>query len=103
MSSKKLGVRSDSSAKFEKNLDPNNVFDAMNRACQLITELGAGDVVEGIVDVYPIKRNAKTIPFQPNEINRLLGINIAKEEMIKYLRLPTKTPVPPLFSAPAPV
>ena len=86
LSSKKLGLRSDSSAKFEKNLDPNNATDAINRACQLITELGAGDVVEGMVDIYPNERKSKTIPFLPDEINRLLGLDIEQEEMVKYLK-----------------
>ncbi|TCT15352.1 phenylalanyl-tRNA synthetase beta subunit [Natranaerovirga pectinivora] len=85
LSSKKLGVRTDSSSKFEKNLDPNNVEEAMNRACQLISELGAGEVVEGMIDVYENKRLSKEIPFNSEDINKLLGTNIDKDEMIKYL------------------
>ena len=50
---KKIGLRTDASGKFEKGLDPENAMEAINRACQLIEELDAGDVVGGVVDVYP--------------------------------------------------
>lgn len=83
LSSKKLGLRSDASAKFEKYLDPNNVEDAMNRACQLINMLGAGEVVTGMVDVYPHKREAKQVAYNPESINRLLGTDIDEDTMIK--------------------
>ena len=55
LSSKRVGLRTDASGKFEKGLDPNNAEDAINRACELIEELGAGEVVAGMVDVYPEK------------------------------------------------
>ena len=57
----------------------------MNRACQLIEELGAGEVVGGIVDVYTEKKQERRIKFEPEKINKLLGINISKEEMLGYL------------------
>ena len=60
LSSKRIGLRTDASAKFEKGLDPNNAEEAINRACQLIEELGAGEVVGGIVDVYPTVKRAGT-------------------------------------------
>lgn len=56
LSSKKVGLRTDASSKFEKGLDPNTAMEAMNRACQLVEELGAGEVVGGAVDVYPVKK-----------------------------------------------
>ena len=59
LSGKKLGLRTDAAAKFEKGLDPNTAMLAINRACQLIEELGAGEVVSGAVDVYPRVRNEK--------------------------------------------
>ncbi|MFP4697692.1 MAG: phenylalanine--tRNA ligase subunit beta [Eubacteriales bacterium] len=85
LTSKKIGLRTDSSSKFEKNLDPNNVEDAINRACQLIVELGAGKVVDGMIDVYSNKRTKNEVHFNPNEINKLLGTDISREEMVKHL------------------
>ncbi len=84
LSSKRAGLRTDASGKFEKGLDPNNAEAAINRACQLIEELGAGEVVEGIVDVYPEKNKEKTIPFDPDYVNNLIGLNLTEEEMVSY-------------------
>ncbi len=84
ISSKKLGLRTDASAKFEKGLDPNTAEEAINRACQLIVELGCGEVVGGMVDVYPEKREPKRVAFCPDKINKLLGTDISKEQMIAY-------------------
>ena len=85
-SSKKVGLRTDASGKFEKGLDPNNAEAAMNRACQLIEEMGAGEVVGGIVDVYSKKKEPVRVPFDADEINGLLGTNISKEEMLSYFK-----------------
>ncbi len=85
-SSKKVGLRTDASGKFEKGLDPNNAEAAMNRACQLIEEMGAGEVVGGMVDVYSKKKEPVRVPFDADEINGLLGTNISKEEMLSYFR-----------------
>ena len=84
LSAKKIGLRTDASSKFEKGLDPNNAIEAMNRACQLIEELGAGEVVGGVVDVYPEKREGRRIPFEPEKYNRLLGTEIVPETMLSY-------------------
>lgn len=84
LSSKKLGLRTDASAKFEKGLDPNNALEAMNRACQLIEELGVGEVVGGMVDVYPNVKQPKRVPFNADKINKLLGTNIDEATMISY-------------------
>ena len=83
-SSKKVGLRTDASGKFEKGLDPNNAQAAIDRACQLIEEMGAGEVVGGMVDVYPEKREEIRLPFRPEEINVLLGTDISAEEMLGY-------------------
>lgn len=83
-SSKKIGLRTDASSIFEKGLDPNNAVCAINRACQLVEELGAGEVVGNMVDVYPVKREGKRIPFEPEKYNRLLGTDISKEDMLSY-------------------
>lgn len=85
-SSKKVGLRTDASGKFEKGLDPNNAEAAMNRACQLIEEMGAGEVVGGMVDVYSKKKEPVRVPFDTDEINGLLGTNISKEEMLSYFK-----------------
>ena len=84
LSSKKVGLRTDASGKFEKGLDPRNAKAAIDRACQLIEELGAGEVVGGMIDEYPVKREGNTVTFEPEKINSLLGTNVPKEDMIKY-------------------
>lgn len=84
LSGKKLGMRTDAQAKFEKGLDPNNAMEAMNRACQLVEELGAGEVVGGAVDIYPVHKEAIRIAYDPVKINALLGTDIPEEEMISY-------------------
>ena len=83
-STKRLGIRTDASGKFEKGLDPENALAAMNRACQLIEELGAGEVVGGVVDVYPNPVTRKRISFEPEKYNALLGTNVSREEMLQY-------------------
>ncbi len=87
LSGKKLGMRTDAQAKFEKGLDPNTTMEAMNRACQLIEELGAGTVVGGCVDIYPEKREEKTVAYDVERINSLLGTDISEEEMISYFEM----------------
>lgn len=87
LSGKKLGMRTDAQAKFEKGLDPNNTMEAMNRACQLIEELGAGEVVGGCVDVYPEKKQPITVPYDVDKINALLGIDVSEDEMCEYWKL----------------
>ena len=86
LSSKKVGLRTDASSKFEKGLDPNNAMEAINRACQLVEELGAGEVVGGAVDVYPRVRTGNRVKFDPDWINRLLGTDIPAETMIGYFK-----------------
>lgn len=85
-SSKRVGLRTDASSIFEKGLDPRNAEAAINRACQLIEELGCGEVVGGIVDVKESFSELKQIRFEPERINRFLGTNIAKEEMLEIFR-----------------
>ena len=81
---KKIGLRTDASGKFEKGLDPENAMEAINRACQLIEELDAGDVVGGVVDVYPDPVTKKRLPFEPAKYNALLGTNVSDEDMLSY-------------------
>ena len=84
LSAKKIGLRTDASGKFEKGLDPNNAKDAIDRACQLIEELDAGDVVDGMVDVYPGVKEPVRVPFEPEKINALLGTDIDADRMLEY-------------------
>ena len=85
LSSKRIGLRTDASGKFEKGLDPNNAQAAIDRACQLMEELGAGEVVGGMVDVCSETREPSRVKFEPEKINKLLGTSLTKEKMIDYL------------------
>ena len=86
LSAKKVGLRTDASGKYEKGLDPNTAEEAVNRACQLIEELGAGEVIGGIIDLYPEKKVEKRIPFDAAKINKLLGTDIAEADMLEYFK-----------------
>lgn len=83
-SSKKVGLRTDASGKFEKGLDPNNAQAAIDRACQLVEEMGAGEVVGGMVDVYGKKKEPVRVPFDADAINALLGTDILEADMLGY-------------------
>ena len=85
VTAKKNGMRTESSARFEKGLDPENCFPGLERACELIELLEAGDVVNGMIDVYPGKREQTVLPFTPDRYNAFLGMNIPKEQMIDTL------------------
>ena len=82
-----LGMRTEASGKFEKNLDPMMTVPAVERACELVEMLEAGDVLDGIIDIINYVPEAKTLPLEPEKINRLLGTDISKEEMVRYLEL----------------
>lgn len=84
LSAKRIGLRSDASGKFEKGLDPNTAMEAMNRACQLIEELGCGEVVGGAIDIYPNPKTPIQLPFDPEYINSLIGTTLTEEEMLSY-------------------
>ena len=85
-SAKRVGLRTDASGFFEKGLDPANALDAINRACQLINELGCGKVIPGVVQVgLPIKP-LKRFALEADKINSLLGTDISKDEMIEILK-----------------
>ncbi|MCR5784922.1 MAG: phenylalanine--tRNA ligase subunit beta [Eubacterium sp.] len=84
LSSKRIGMRTDASGKFEKGLDPNTAMEAINRACQLVEELGCGEVVGGAVDVYPNPKEGNRVLFEPEKYNKLLGTNVSADEMLEY-------------------
>ena len=85
VTAKKLGMRTEASGRFEKGLDPRMTVDAVNRACELVEMLGAGEVVDGIIDVDTTSAENKRLPFEPEKINALLGIALTAEEQIAYL------------------
>ena len=86
-SAKRLGLRTDASGKFEKGLDPHNAEEAINRACQLIEELGCGEVVSGMVDVHGEMKEKVVLPFEPAYYNNLLGTDVSEEEMLSIFKM----------------
>ncbi|MBQ2575977.1 MAG: phenylalanine--tRNA ligase subunit beta [Lachnospiraceae bacterium] len=86
LSAKRLGMRTEASGIFEKGLDPNNAMAAMDRACQLIEELGAGEVVGGAIDIYPEEKKEIRIPFEPEKTNAFLGTDIDAATQLAYLQ-----------------
>lgn len=85
-SAKRVGLRTDASGIFEKGLDPRNAEEAINRACQLVEELGCGEVVDGMVDVCEPLKELRQIPFEPEKINKFLGTDISTEEMLTIFK-----------------
>ena len=82
-----LGMRTESSGKFEKNLDPMMTVPAVQRACELVELLECGDVMDGIIDIINYVPQPKELPLEADKINKLLGTDISKEDMVKYLNL----------------
>lgn len=80
-----LGMRTDASAKFEKDIDPMLTVPAVNRACELVELLGAGEVMDGMIDVLNYVPQPVTVKLEPERINALLGTNISEADMIEYL------------------
>ena len=80
-----LGMRTEASAKFEKGLDPMNTLPAVNRACELVELLGAGEVVDGVIDVLNYVPQPRTIRMDPERVNALLGTDIPPVDMYQYL------------------
>jgi len=83
--SKRLGLRTESSTRFEKGLDPSTASPALRRALELVAELDAGDIVGGILDDYPAPRESRSIPLRAQAINSLLGIEVTEKEMVDIL------------------
>ena len=82
---KKLGMRTEASSRFEKGTDTENTVPAVQRACELVELLGAGEVVDGVIDVYPVKKQPVTLPLEVDRINAFLGIDLSEEEMTRIL------------------
>lgn len=85
--SKKLGLRSEASSRFEKGLDPEITIKACERAAQLMAEFCGGTILKGIVDVYPEPIKKTAIYVRPQKINRLLGTDISTDKMVELLKL----------------
>ena len=80
-----LGMRTEASAKYEKGLDPLNTLPAVNRACELVELLGAGEVLDGVIDILNYVPQPHTITMNPERVNALLGTDIPAVEQYKYL------------------
>ncbi len=99
---KKVGLRTEASSRYEKGLPQENAERAINRAVELVEIIGAGKAVDGKIDVYPTKQTFNQVEFNPEKINRLLGTNIAREDMVKTLeklemKVEGNTVIPPYF------
>ncbi len=81
-----LGMRTEASAKFEKGLDPMNTMPAVDRACELVEMLGAGEVVDGVIDILNHVPNPTVLKLEPEKINALLGTDVSSEEMVRILK-----------------
>ena len=81
-----LGMRTDASSRYEKGLDPQNTIKAVQRACELVEMLGAGEVVEGVIDVVPTPLTERTLLLEPEKINALLGTEVSADDMRAILR-----------------
>ena len=81
VTAKKNGMRTESSSRYEKGLDPENTMNGLQRACELVELLGAGDVVDGIIDVYPGKAEPTVLPLEVERINKFLGVDLSEDYM----------------------
>ncbi len=86
VTAKKLGMRTESSARYEKGLDCENTMPALDRACELVELLGAGEIVNGTIDVYPTKKETVTLPLDADVINKFLGVELTQEYMTDILK-----------------
>ena len=87
LTSRRLGMRTEASGRFEKGLDTRNTFAAVERACELIEMLGAGEVCDGIVDIDNANYTPRMLTLEPERINRFLGVEVSREEMLHYFDL----------------
>jgi phenylalanyl-tRNA synthetase beta chain len=86
LTAKKLGLRTEASSRFEKGLDVENVVTAVDRAVQLVEELGAGTVCKGVIDCYVRKPEERVLKLRPEKINALLGTSIDTQYMLKLFK-----------------
>ena len=86
VTAKKLGMRTESSSRFEKGLDSENTMPALDRACEMVELLGAGEIVNGTIDVYPTPKEKVTLPLDADVINAFLGVNLTQEYMAETMK-----------------
>ncbi len=85
ITAKSLGMRTEASGRFEKGLDPKNTMPAVLRACELVEQLDAGEVIDGVIDVDFSDAEPKTLPFEPEKMNTLLGLDLSADEQAQIL------------------
>ena len=85
LTAQRVGLRTEASSRYEKGLDYNNTVPAIERACQLVEELGCGEVVGGMIDVMGNVKDAEKIAFRPEKINAFLGTDVSEDEMVRIL------------------
>ena len=85
-SAKRIGLRTDASNVFEKGLEPHNAEDAINRACQLMQELGCGNPAKGMADEHAPLKDKHRIPFMPEKYNKLLGTDVSNDQMMDIFK-----------------
>lgn len=83
LTAQRVGLRTEASSRYEKGLDYNNTVPAVERACQLVEQLGCGENVGGMIDVMGNVKDMETLPFRPDKINAFLGTDIPTEDMVK--------------------
>ncbi|MBE6687911.1 MAG: phenylalanine--tRNA ligase subunit beta [Ruminococcaceae bacterium] len=86
LTSRALGLRTDASGRYEKDIDTEYTMPALMRACELVEMLEAGDVVDGFIDVYPVKYQERKVEFSPEKIDKLLGLGLSREKMESILK-----------------
>ena len=86
LSAKRIGLQTDASGKFDKGLDPHTALLAVNRACELMEEFGAGEVVGGVVDVHSELPKEKVVPFNADDVNKLLGTDLPEDLMLDIFK-----------------
>jgi len=104
LTSRALGLRTESSGRYEKGLDTENTMPALLRACELVELLEAGEVVDGTIDIYPVKYADRKVEFSPEKINKLLGLDLTREQMTDILTslsfvIEGDTLIPPSYRA----
>ncbi len=85
LTSKKLGLRTEASSRFEKGVDAELISFALDRACYLVQEIGAGEIVGGKIDIYPNKKQVRRISLRPQRVRSFIGADISNEQIEKYL------------------
>lgn len=102
LTAKEVGLRTEASSRYEKGLSPENALRAANRAVELVKLIGAGEEVEGVIDVYPTKQKENRIEIDPDRINALLGTDITRDEMDNIfknlgIKVEGNIAIPPFF------